>query len=256
VISLLVGRPIRRIDHALEKIGQPEFASIRITSPVGEIDDLGNTLGVMHQVLGETIAKGRLSLLESDYYSSEAGFAEVYRRQLKPPGLRRGAGAEIVWMPVGVPPPPAIAGLLELSEGSGFAFAGVAGAGGELVSAVRVRAAIAFLADRLRHRPLAAAADETQALFRLAELSVSRWEGDAIEFWRSRPDPAAAAVAAAAWRSGAPIDLGCLGPSNRERVAVYLGTFADRVGAQTLEELAPLLDAGEPGVVLLLKRLA
>ncbi|HVW21578.1 MAG TPA: hypothetical protein VHC86_10210 [Opitutaceae bacterium] len=255
LIGLLVSRPIRRIDRALEKIGQPEFASIRTTSPVGEIADLGNTLGIMHQVLGETVTKGRLSLLESDYYRSEAGFAEVYRRELDPPGLRRGAGAELVWMPVGAPSPAAIAGLLDLGGGRGAAYAGLAGAGSELVSTVRARAATTFLADRLRSRPLAAAAEETQALFGLSELAAARWDGEAIEFWRSRPGPAAAG-APSAWKSGSPVDLGCVGPSNRDRVAVYLATFADRVGAQTPEELAPLLDPAEPGVVALLRRRA
>jgi hypothetical protein len=256
VLGWLIRRPILRLGEAVDKIGAPAFSHDETGSVIREVAELGNTFGVMHSVLGETVEKGRRTLVERDTYRSEGGLAAVYRRALQPPAAWSGAGAEAAWLSVGAPSPPAFAGALALGPSGGAAFAGVDGSAGELGPTVRARAASSFLADALVRQPLAAAAAETQSLFRLKQLTVVRWQDSQLEWWRGGSEASGAATDAAAWSAGAPVALACLGGVNQDRLGLYLANFSSHPAARLLDELPPLLDADEPGVVLVLRRLA
>jgi hypothetical protein len=253
ILSRMISQPIQRLGLVVEKIGAPSFSAEEAESVIREVADLGNTFGVMHSVLGKTGERARRALVESDFYRTDAGLAAVYRRELLPPRAWAGGGAEAAWLTVGSPPPAALAGAAILGPASGAAFAGIAGSGSEIEAAVRARAAAAFLADALVRKSLGLAAAEAEALFGLSELVVVRWNGAALECWRSGgsigapPDPAA-------WDARAPVALACLGAVNRQRLDLYLANFPQHAAERLLPELPPLLSAAEPGVVLVLRR--
>ena len=129
----------------------------------------------------------------------------------------------------------------------------MAGSGGDLAATVRARAAAAYLRDALARHPMPEAALETELLFGLQELRVVRWGGAGLETWNSA-HCRGAAPDAAAWARGEPVALASLGAVNRARLDYYLATFAGHATAGLLAELPPLLDAGEPGLLLVLRR--
>jgi HAMP domain-containing protein len=253
-LSWLVSRPILRLGNSVDQVGATAFSDEVADSVIREVADLGNTFGVMHSVLGEAMGKGRRVLLESDLYRSESSLAAAYRRELQPPAAWSGAGAQAAWLSTGAPPPAVLAGAITLGAASGAAFAGAAASVGELASAVHARAAAAYLADALARQPLAAAAAETQSLFGLGQLIAVRWTGDTLECWRGGGDPSGPGPDPAAWVAGDPVALACLGAINRNRLELYLTTFPTHAADRLLVELPPLLDAAEPGVVLVLRR--
>ncbi|HEY3754814.1 MAG TPA: hypothetical protein VGL42_01570 [Opitutaceae bacterium] len=251
ILGGFLARSVRRLTDAVESVGSPAFESVDVGSPVREVAELGAALGVMHSVLGDTLDKARRTLIESDQFRTEAGLAELWRRTLQPADARRERGADAAWLSVGTPPPPAFAGTAKLATQSGAAFAGIAAEHGGMEASVRARAAGTYLADLLSRRSLDEAAAETFGLFGLSRLVVARWSGDACEIW---VDGSTLGPDQISWKSGSPLLLSGLGPRNLERVRLYLAAFGRHPIREMISELPPLLDASEPGIVLILRR--
>ncbi len=253
ILGALLRRQVRQLQRSAETIGGAAFVDAPADAMVREVADLGNTFGVMHSVHEETVDRTRRSLAEGDYYRGERALTDAFQRELQPKSAWTGGAAAAAWLPVGEPPPAALAGALATGPADGTAFVGTAGGTGDLVAVLRARAAAAFLADALVRLPMSEAATEAAALFGLDRLIVVQWRGDRLARWSSNPDDGHE-LDATRWATGASVPLACLGPVNRERLDLYLANFPAHPVAALLEDLPPLLDAREPGVVLVLRR--
>lgn len=245
-IAAFVGRQIRRVRLAVETVGSPAFAPDRSESLVQEVADLDNTVGVMHGVLADTVAKTRSLLVESERYRSERGLARALQDELGEAPVLEGGGAEAAWFSVGTAAPASFAGLVARGPSQGAAFVGIAGSAEQVDPVLRARAASAYLRDALAREPLEAAAASACALFGLSRLAAAAWDRDGLRRWTSE-----GAAPPAPW-PGATVALDCLGPVNRERMAAYLANFPTRPAAAANGELPALMDPAETGAALVL----
>ncbi len=249
-IGTMLHRQMRRLQLTAQAIGAPAFAATGVSDSVSEVADLASTFGVMHSVNEETVDRTRRSLVDTDYYRGERALTETFHAAFSLRAAWSGATIDAAWLPVGVPPPAALAGAVATGPDSGVAFAGIAGPVGDLAAALRARAATRYLAEGFALRPAAAVAAEALALFTLNRLELVVWTPAGLTRWNAAHDAPAAPVA---W-DGKPVALTCLGPINAERLDLYLVTFPARPASAALDDLPALLDAQEPGVVLVLRR--
>lgn len=249
-IGTMLRRQMRRLQLTAQAIGAPAFSATGVSDNVSEVSDLASTFGVMHSVNEETVDRTRRSLVDTDYYRGERALTEAFHAAFPLRAAWTGATINAAWLPVGVPPPAALAGVVATGRDSGVAFVGIAGPVGDLAAALRARAATRYLAEGLPRRPAAAVAAEALALFALNRLELVVWTAAGLTRWNAAHDAPAAPVA---W-DGKPVALTCLGPVNAERLDLYLVTFPARPVSAALDDLPALLDAQEPGVILVLGR--
>ncbi len=251
-LSAFLGRNVRQLQLAAKTIGSPSFSTASSGAIIYEVADLGNTFSVMHSVHGATVERTYRSLAESDFYRAEQDLTQAFQAEFQPKSAWHAGHADVAWLGVGNPPPAYLAGAVTFGSAAGAAFAGVAGTATDLNAALRARAATAYLADTLRHRAAADVAAATMTMFGLTQLKVVTWQGTNLTRWSSATE-AAPEADAGAWPAGRAVSLSCLGPVNTGRLALYLARVPDARLATLLDDLPPLLDVAESGVVLVLR---
>ncbi|GAB1488828.1 hypothetical protein MASR2M8_12750 [Opitutaceae bacterium] len=250
-LAAFVSWQFKRLSRLAELVGNQAFERTEPVAAIREVADVSSILGVMHSVLMETIEKTRRSLIDREYVRSDHALARVFRERTQTPPAWSGGGVTGLFISIGAPL--SLQGMVELGPASGAAFIGILPFNAGLEDAVRARAATEYLANALRHQPLATAAASTCDLFALSELVAVRWTGDRLEEWHHR-ETELPLIATSTLSSDHSVVLSCIAPDDRARLAVYLQTYPRAPLERLATDLPAVLAGSRASNVLALRR--
>ena len=253
-LALFLSREIRALAASIRHIGTPVFGAAHRTV-IQEVDELGNTFSVLHNVLDDVRARTRRTLVDAEMFRTEADLARVFAAESSTAWQLTLGAVELHAVGTGWNAASGFVRAAGTPAGGGVAIFGRVAETDPLAAALQASAAGTYLLRAAETQPLAGLLPAAAERFALQELQAVSWTADYhCVVWVYDPALRTATPGPAA-RLTADRALLCslLGPTNRGRADLIGRRFAARAPAELAAVLAGMLDPAEPGLILILR---